>query len=337
LRKDAEFARKLAASDVYQQQQQQQQPLYSSVRMPSVPATSGFGYNGGGGRRPRQYSAPPMPPMLSSQIMGGSSSSSAAASPTTQTQPPHTAAYQHSSSNNNSNGNNNSSQTGFKKTSKIRNILRIGRRRSTSTGSDLHSGENEHGSIEPQHQHQHQQQVPAASNRQQAARTLESDFSDLSVTSSSASASSTHANNGANNSKPDGTDAVSVAAPMQNILDDSSSINQRNLLSSYAPLNPSKYQAPKLNNSSDAVDLEHPFDSNPLLPDPFSASSPPSSRSNNPFAAMGAQSKAADSQEEENRNRNQYHAIAFSETNPFHKRVYNNSNNNTNNSNAFQL
>ncbi|KAJ2579188.1 hypothetical protein EV177_010806, partial [Coemansia sp. RSA 1804] len=46
LRKDAEFARKLAASDVYQQQQQQQQPLYSSVRMPSVPATSGFGYNG---------------------------------------------------------------------------------------------------------------------------------------------------------------------------------------------------------------------------------------------------------------------------------------------------
>ncbi|KAJ1662827.1 hypothetical protein IW140_005534 [Coemansia sp. RSA 1813] len=240
LERDAEYARRLAASEV----------------------RSGYG-------RPRQYSAPPAP----------------AANPNAPIQ------QEHKTSN---------------RTLKIRNMLRIGKRsNSTSAGSNENSR-----NASSQHSR------PAAA---EATATLESDFSDAAQSSTSSLSPPSPAYNNNGTSSTSAPPETSAANKSGNILDDRDSVNQRNLLSSYVPLSPSKYKAPPPPPSqqqqqpaavavaNDAiVDLEHPFDSNPLLLP---------AQDNNPFAA--ASRKLTGSEEE----RDQYTTIPISETNPFHKRA----------------
>ncbi|KAJ2536715.1 hypothetical protein EV175_006784, partial [Coemansia sp. RSA 1933] len=176
----------------------------------------------------------------------------------------------------------------------IRNMLRIGRRHSNTNNSS--AAENAAAVPRP----------PANPHARPMGRDREALDSDFSDTSDSSASSSRNRNN--RNTAPAAaqTIAASEEPSEKNIFDDSSSINQKNLLSSYVPLSPSRYKAPPAaaattaavmawGDDDVAVDLEHPFDSNPLILPPTQQES-----NSNPFTAM-------------------------SDTNPFHKRVNNSS------------
>ncbi|KAJ2868628.1 hypothetical protein GGI22_000762 [Coemansia erecta] len=253
LERDAEYARRLAASE-----------------MPRPP-----GHN-----RIRQYSAPPPPQQQQQQPQG--------------------------------------QQSGGKTGSKIRNMLRIGRRsNSTSMGSS-----STHVPSIPR-------DPPMEAMRRRTA--LDSDFSDT-PHSSASSLSPIAATSRSNNNNDDNPTQAPAAAREEgeNIFDDSSSINQKHLLSSYVPLSPSKYKAPAKQQQQqqqqavaateeDSIDLEHPFDSNPLLlPSSADASA---THDNNPFTAIHSPSppprrrRLTDSEDRDHRIGG---PSSISDTNPFH-------------------
>ncbi|KAJ1902556.1 hypothetical protein LPJ81_003541 [Coemansia sp. IMI 209127] len=145
---------------------------------------------------------------------------------------------------------------------------------------------------------------------------LDSDFSDTphSSTSSLSPIAATGNNNNNNSTQPPVT--VRGEGEGENIFDDSSSINQKHLLSSYVPLSPSKYKAPAKQQQAIAVaedntvDLEHPFDSNPLL----------LPHDTNPFATAHSPSSPRRGRLTDSEDRD-YHIggpSSISDTNPFH-------------------
>ncbi|KAJ2400745.1 hypothetical protein GGI23_001844 [Coemansia sp. RSA 2559] len=254
LERDAEYARRLAASE--------------------MPRPSGH-------NRMRQYSAPPPPQQQQQQPQG--------------------------------------QQSGGKTGSKIRNMLRIGRR---STSTSMGSNSNTHAPPS----------IPRDPPMEAMRRTaLDSDFSDT-PHSSASSLSPIAATSRSNNNNDDNSTQAPAAAREEgeNIFDDSSSINQKHLLSSYVPLSPSKYKAPAKQQQQqqqqavaateeDSIDLEHPFDSNPLLlPSSADASA---THDNNPFTAIHSPSppprrrRLTDS---EDRDHHIGGPSSISDTNPFH-------------------